>query len=159
MLLDVGDRCVRLDETEAYLADDEASHSFRGRTPRNAVMFGPPGHLYTYFTYGMHWCANVVTGRAGVGEAVLLRGGVPARGLDAIRARRPGARRDVDLCNGPAKLASALGLDGTANGIDLCAPATTVRLRRGEPVTTYASTPRIGITKAVDRPWRFVARD
>ena len=157
-VLVVGDRSVRITETEAYLGDDPASHSFRGPTPRTAVMFGPAGVLYVYFTYGMHWCANVVTGVDGVGEAVLLRGGLPLTGVDAMRAVRKAARRDQDLTNGPAKLAQALGLDGSANGVDLLADSAEIRIADdGTPTpTTIVTTPRVGISKAVDRPWRFL---
>lgn len=149
---------VRLTEVEAYEgADDPASHAFRGRTPRTAAMFGPPGHLYCYFTYGMHWCANIVCGSDGVAAAVLLRAGEVVRGLDPARARRPAAHRDVDLARGPARLASCLGLVAEHNGADLCAVASPVRLeslptrrRRG-----VRSGPRVGIGAAVERPWRF----
>ena len=157
-VLVVGDRSVRITETEAYLSDDPASHSFRGPTPRTAVMFGPAGVLYVYFTYGMHWCANVVTGADGVGEAVLLRAGLPLTGVDAMRAVRKAARRDRDLTNGPAKLAQALGLDGTANGVDLLVDSAEIRIAddASPAPATIVTTPRIGITKAVDRPWRFL---
>src|SRR5690242_13524716 len=108
---------VRLTEVEAYEgADDPASHAFRGLTGRTAVMFGPPGHLYTYFTYGMHWCANVVCGTDGVAAAVLLRAGAVVEGVDAARERRPAARRDSELARGPARLARCLGLGAEQNG-------------------------------------------
>lgn len=159
MVLVVGGRSVRITETEAYLRDDPASHSFRGPTPRNAVMFGPAGCLYTYFTYGMHWCANVVTGDEGVGEAVLLRAGVALTGIDDMRAARPAARRDRDLTNGPAKLAQALGLGRAENGVDLTtrpSPVSMVDDGHGPPAR-IVTTPRIGISKAVERPWRYLA--
>jgi DNA-3-methyladenine glycosylase len=149
---------VRLTEVEAYEGlDDPASHAFRGRTSRTAVMFGPAGHLYCYFTYGMHWCANVVCGPDGVAAAVLLRAGEVVEGIDAARDRRPAARRDVDLARGPARLATCLGLGADMNGVDLCAPASPVRLesmpaRRRPGVVTG---PRVGITAATDRAWRF----
>src|SRR5581483_10170736 len=95
---------------------DPASHAHNGRTPRNAVMFGPPGYLYVYFTYGMHWCMNVVCGPPGRASAVLLRAGAVADGLALARSRRPAARRDTDLARGPARLAAALGIDGGATG-------------------------------------------
>jgi DNA-3-methyladenine glycosylase len=149
---------VRLTEVEAYEGvDDPASHAFRGRTTRTEVMFGPPGHLYCYFTYGMHWCANVVCGTDGVAAAVLLRAGEVVRGADEAFTRRPAARRERDLARGPARLATCLGLDRAANGLDLCSDTSPVRLesvpsRRAAGVRTG---PRVGITAAADRPWRF----
>jgi DNA-3-methyladenine glycosylase len=111
---------ARLVEVEAYAGeDDPGSHGFRGETPRTTTMFGAPGHLYVYFTYGMHWCMNVVTGDAGVCGAVLLRAAAPIAGIDTMRVRRPKSRRDRDLCSGPAKLAQAFALDGGHDGIDL----------------------------------------
>jgi DNA-3-methyladenine glycosylase len=149
---------VRLTEVEAYEgAKDAASHAYRGRTQRTAVMFGPPGHLYCYFTYGMHWCANVVCGTDGVAAAVLLRAGEVIAGVETARRRRPAARRDADLARGPARLAACLALGATQNGVDLLAPDAPVRLvtvsaRRPRDVHTG---PRVGITAAADRPWRF----
>lgn len=148
----------RIVEVEAYRSDEPASHTFRGRTARNAVMFGDAGHLYVYFSYGMHHCANVVTGRAGESQAVLLRGLVPLEGLDVIRFRRPASTPTARLTDGPGKLCQALGIDLNANGTDLCAPG---QLWIGDdgvqPPTDPTVTARIGITKAVDLPWRFVA--
>jgi DNA-3-methyladenine glycosylase len=149
---------VRLTEVEAYEgADDPASHAFRGRTARTSVMFGPAGHLYCYFTYGMHWCANIVCGVDGVASAVLLRAGEVVEGADVAFERRPAARRAADLARGPARLATSLALDRGTNGMDLCDPASPVRLqslpsRRPRGVL---SGPRVGIAVASERPWRF----
>ena len=119
-VLSVGDRAGRIVEVEAYHgANDAASHAYRGLTPRTAIMFGPAGFLYVYFTYGMHWCANVVCGPDGEAAAVLIRALAPLSGLEAMRAARPKARRDLDLCNGPAKLCQALGITGADDGTDL----------------------------------------
>ncbi len=149
---------VRLVEVEAYRgADDPASHCYRGRTPRNAVMWGPAGHLYTYFIYGMHFCANVVCLTEGVAGAVLLRAGVVLTDPGVARSRRPSARRDVDLARGPARLAALLGLDRASNGVDLTDPCSPVRLLAGDPVPASAvrSGPRVGVAAARTRPWRF----
>jgi DNA-3-methyladenine glycosylase len=156
---DIGGRTValRLTEVEAYNgADDPASHSYRGETKRNGIMFGPAGFLYMYFTYGMHWCANIVCGVEGQPTAVLLRAGEIVDGIDVARERRHDPPRDRDLARGPARLASALGLGAAENGTDLCRPGSPVRLvsmprRRGAVVAG----PRVGITVAVERPWRF----
>jgi len=149
---------VRITEVEAYEgAADPASHAFRGPTPRTAVMFGPPGGLYCYFTYGMHWCANVVCGTDGVAAAVLLRAGQIVEGADTAFARRPAARTARELARGPARLASCLALDVTTNGVDLCDPASPVRIegvRRRRPPRVVAG-PRVGISVATDRPRRF----
>lgn len=151
-------RCARVVEVEAYRgADDPASHAHRGPTPRTTVMFGPPGHLYVYLSYGMHWCANVVCDDDGVAGAVLLRAADPVAGLDAMRRCRPAARRDRDLASGPGKLGQALGLDGAHDGADL------VTADRGVTITADgwtapvapATSPRIGISAATDRPWRW----
>jgi DNA-3-methyladenine glycosylase len=150
-----GTSAVRLVETEAYdgAGLDPASHAHRGPTPRNTVMFGPPGHLYLYFTYGMHWCANVVCAPEGVAQAVLLRAGEPVCGEELIRARRP-ASRPRDLARGPARLCQALGLAGWANGASLADGP--VLLTAGWPVPDdqVGWTGRVGIAAATDRPWR-----
>ncbi|RGC66043.1 3-methyladenine DNA glycosylase [Micromonospora sp. MW-13] len=150
---------VRITEVEAYAgtAGDPASHAHRGRTPRNAVMFGPAGHAYVYFTYGMHWCVNVVTGPDGEASAVLLRAGEVVEGVEAARARRTAVRRDVDLARGPARLCAALGIDKTVYGCHLLddGPA---RLRPAAvpvPGAAIAAGPRVGVTGAHDVPWRF----
>jgi DNA-3-methyladenine glycosylase len=155
---DVGgtDLVARLVETEAYTADDPAAHSYAGLTPRTATMFGLPGHLYVYFSYGMHWCANVVSGPAGAGEAVLLRAAEPLAGHGVFRDRRRGVA-DRDLLRGPARLAQAFGLDRSANGADLCAPDAVVHLADDGTRPDVEVTARIGITKAADLPRRYVA--
>jgi DNA-3-methyladenine glycosylase len=153
-----GPVAVRLVEVEAYRgADDPASHSYRGRTPRNTVMWGPAGHLYTYFVYGMHFCANVVCLTDGVAGAVLLRAGEVVSDPALARARRPTARRDVDLARGPARLAALLGLGREQNGVDLTDPASPVRLCAGDPVLSslVRTGPRVGVAAAATRPWRF----
>jgi DNA-3-methyladenine glycosylase len=162
-VLVAGDRAGRIVEVEAYKGVvDPASHAYRGETRRTTVMFGPPGYLYVYFTYGMHWCANVVTGPAGEASALLIRALAPLRGLDEMRLLRPAARRDRDLCNGPAKLCQALGITGADNGIDLLARpksphAAAVRLvDDGTPPPEHpAQGKRIGISVATEEPWRF----
>jgi DNA-3-methyladenine glycosylase len=150
-----GAAAVRIVEAEAYDGSglDPASHAFRGRTARNAVMFGPPGHLYVYFTYGMHWCANVVCAPDGVAQAVLLRAGEPVLGTELMARRRP-AGRPQDLTRGPARLTEALGLAGWANGASLTAGP--VLLTAGEPVpdAQVAWTGRVGVTAGAERPWR-----
>ena len=163
-----GNRAGRIVEVEAYHgANDAASHAYRGLTPRTEVMFGPPGFLYVYFTYGMHWCANVVCGPEGEAAAVLLRALEPLVGLEAMRVARPAARRDVDLCNGPAKLCQALGIARPENGTDLLAPVGRrgrggggvggVRLRDDgtPPPRRPGRGTRIGIKEATDKRWRF----
>ncbi len=146
---------ARLVETEAYREDDPASHSFRGPTPRNGVMFGPAGHLYVYFTYGMHYCMNVVTGKVGEGSAVLLRAAEPLDGLEAMRRRR-GTERVLALCSGPARLTEALSVDRALDGTDLVRGAE-VWLEHGQGLSTEAimTGPRVGIRQAVEKPWRF----
>ncbi|MET9020808.1 DNA-3-methyladenine glycosylase [Actinopolymorpha sp. NPDC004070] len=149
---------VRLTEVEAYDGpNDPGSHAYRGRTARNAVMFGPPGHLYVYFTYGMHWCINLVCGDNGHASAVLLRAGEVITGEDLAKSRRSAARSARDLARGPARLAQALGVDRAGNGLDTFAPSSPVRLGPGEPVAAASIRrgPRVGLAAAADRPWRF----
>jgi DNA-3-methyladenine glycosylase len=152
-------RCAgRIVEVEAYVgAEDPASHAYRGETARNRTMFGPAGHLYVYFTYGMHWCANAVCGDEGEGTAVLLRALAPVEGLDEMRARRAKARRDRDLCSGPAKLCQALGIDRAYDGVDLTRPRSAVRIVDDgvPPPERPGCSPRIGIRVAVEHPWRW----
>ncbi|MEU8423901.1 DNA-3-methyladenine glycosylase [Micromonospora sp. NPDC048835] len=157
--LHAGGVTVRITEVEAYAGTggDPASHAHRGRTPRNAVMFGPAGYAYVYFTYGMHWCVNVVTGVEGEACAVLLRAGEVVDGLATARERRPAIRRDVDLARGPARLCSALGIDRAAYGAYLLGGGP-VRLRPPAgpvPPETVVAGPRVGVTGAHDLPWRF----
>jgi DNA-3-methyladenine glycosylase len=157
-VLVVGGRSGRIVEVEAYKgSEDPASHAFRGLTPRTTVMFGPPGFLYVYFTYGMHWCANVVCRPEGEAGAVLVRALEPLQGIEAMRLDRSAARRDRDLCNGPAKLCQALGISGTDNGTDLLARRARVRLLDDgtPPPRRPAQGPRIGIKVATENPWRF----
>jgi DNA-3-methyladenine glycosylase len=153
-----GEVAVRLVEVEAYRgADDPASHCYRGRTSRNAVMWGPAGHLYVYFVYGMHFCANVVCLTDGVAGAVLLRAGEVVSDPVVARRRRPTARGDAELARGPARLAALLGLDRSRDGVDLTEASSPVRLYRGEPVPDAAirTGPRVGVTAAAELPWRF----
>ncbi len=182
-LLARGNRVGRIVEVEAYRgAEDPASHAYRGQTRRNSVMFGPAGYLYVYFTYGMHWCANVVCGPEGVAQAVLLRALAPEAGIEEMRAARPAARRDHDLCNGPAKLCQAFGITGVDNGADLLgagaggsgaagghggkdevagkSDSTTVLYDDGmEPPRRPASGCRVGISAATDLAWRWWVAD
>ena len=152
-----GGRAARLVEVEAYRgADDPGSHGYRGMTPRTRVMFGPPGHLYVYFTYGMHWCANAVCGPDGTCGAVLLRAAVPEEGLEEMRAARARARVDRDLCRGPARLCQALGLTGVQNGADLVGGAGPRIVDDGVPPPGAPGVSRrIGLTTGADLPWRF----
>ena len=154
---------VRLTEVEAYAGPgDPGSHARNGRTPRTEVMFGPPGHLYVYFSYGMHWCVNVVCAPEGAASAVLLRAGEVVAGHELARARRPAARVDRDLARGPARLAGALGLDGAMDGAPLGAArsSSSVRLVLGpSPDGRVRTGPRVGVSgpggDAATFPWRF----
>ncbi|MGZ4436763.1 MAG: DNA-3-methyladenine glycosylase [Nocardioidaceae bacterium] len=153
-----GTVAVRLTEVEAYGGEaDPASHAWRGRTPRTEVMFGPAGRLYVYFSYGMHWCGNVVTGPDGHASAVLLRAGRVVEGLELARSRRGPRVADKALARGPANLMQALGLDRAADGLDLL-DGGAVRLEAGAgapPVTEVQVGPRVGVSREPDRPWRF----
>lgn len=143
---------VRLTEVEAYAgADDPGSHAFRGPTPRTEVMFGPPGRLYVYFTYGMHFCCNVVCGPEGTASAVLLRAGEVVDGLELARERRPKSS-DRDLARGPARLCKVLGIERAAGGLDLTGG---VLVLPDQPVSEVSAGPRVGLRHAADRPWRF----
>ena len=146
----------RIVEVEAYDQSDPASHSFRGPTPRCEVMFGPAGRLYVYRSYGIHWCANVVCDEVGHGAAVLIRALEPLLSIDVQRRRR-GREREQDLCSGPGKLCQALGIVGDDNEVDLCAAHSRIRVLDDglSPPAEPARGPRIGISKAVEKPWRF----
>jgi DNA-3-methyladenine glycosylase len=152
-----GDVRVRLVEVEAYRGgDDPASHCYRGRTDRNAVMFGPAGHLYVYFVYGMHFCLNVVCLTDGQPGAVLLRAGEVTAGEELARQRRPAVRKDTQLASGPARLAGVLGITRECNGADLTSPDSPVQLYTGDLVDEddVRTGPRVGVATAIDLPWR-----
>jgi DNA-3-methyladenine glycosylase len=156
---------VTLTEVEAYAGQaDPASHAYRGPTRRNAVMFGEPGHAYVYFTYGMHFCVNLVCLPEGTASAVLLRAGAVVAGADLARRRRAATRSaragpsDRDLARGPARLCQALGIDRTLDGTDVCDPGSVLRVRRGSaavPPGAICHGPRVGVSRAADEPWRF----
>jgi DNA-3-methyladenine glycosylase len=152
---------ARIVEVEAYLGSDDAgSHAYRGMTPRTEVMFGPPGHLYVYFTYGMHWCANVVGAHRNRGDAaaVLLRAAAPVAGLDVMRTRRVKARRDRDLLAGPARLCQGLGISGADNGNDLVRGPIRIVDDDVPPPPAPGISARIGLAagRGDEHPWRFV---
>jgi DNA-3-methyladenine glycosylase len=152
-----GDVSIRISEVEAYDgANDAASHAFRGPTPRNAVMFGPPGHAYVYFTYGMHFCMNLVCAPGGIAQAVLLRAGEVVDGIEVAQARRPAAR-PRDLARGPARLCVALAVDRAFDGVDVTNRKSPITVAAGAPVAEAAvrSGPRVGISAAADWPYRF----
>jgi DNA-3-methyladenine glycosylase len=157
---------VELTEVEAYAgASDPASHAYRGKTARNAVMFGPPGHAYVYFTYGMYFCVNLVCLGNGSASAVLLRAGRIIEGEELARSRRTRGRNALpfrDLARGPARLCQALDIDLSQDGTDVCVPESPLRMRWPEASTTarsaqrkVASGPRVGISRAAEVPWRF----
>ena len=157
-LLVRGPLVARIVEVEAYCgAEDPGSHAYRGQTKRNATMFGKPGLLYVYFTYGMHWCANAVCGREGEGIAVLLRAAAPLEGVDAMRAVRPAARADRDLCSGPAKLCQAFGITGAHDGADLVAGDREIVIADDgtPPPVEPANGLRVGLTAGAEHPWRW----
>ena len=179
-LLVAGSRVGRIVEVEAYRGgEDPGSHAYRGPTRRNTTMFGPPGHLYVYFSYGMHWCANVVCQPAGIPHAILIRALAPVAGIDEMRAARSrGQKRPVgerDLCRGPGRLCQALGIDGRHDGADLVGGGGGIRIvddgtppprsiratlpsgaETGAPVdTAFAVSRRVGLTRGADLPWRF----
>jgi DNA-3-methyladenine glycosylase len=153
----------RIVEVEAYVGEeDQASHARFGRTGRNAPMYGPPGHAYVYFVYGMHYCLNVVTEREGFPAAVLVRALEPLEGIELMRARR-GGRTDVELTSGPARLCQALGIDRRFDGVDLCLPDGRLFIERDAAVSddAVAAGPRIGVRgdeTALTVPWRFYVR-
>jgi DNA-3-methyladenine glycosylase len=156
-LLTVDGVTLRITEVEAYLGEfDPGSHAFRGPGRRNAVMYGPPGHLYTYFTYGMHVCANIVCSPEGTASAVLLRAGEIVEGVAVARARRTTSRADADLARGPARLCVALGITLADGGADLAGPR--VRLELPAVQAPFATGPRTGVSGdggTLDYPWRF----
>lgn len=152
---------VRLTEVEAYAGRlDPGSHAYRGRTTRNEVMFGPAGHLYVYFTYGMHHCCNIVCGADGEASAVLLRAGEVVAGRDVARERRPGIR-ERDWARGPARLTRTLGIDRSFDGLDLCDPSGPMRLepRAGMSAVRHRTGPRVGVSgeggDGAAYPWRY----
>ncbi len=148
---------VKIVETESYDQTDAASHSYRGETTRTKVMFGEWGHLYVYFTYGMHYCANIVTGQKGHGAGVLIRAVEPLEGIDIIEKRR--GKTGIETTNGPAKLCQALGIDITLSGHDLRSGDIRLIPRPPLPATAIVQTTRVGITRAIDIPWRFYIKD
>jgi DNA-3-methyladenine glycosylase len=154
-----GERLVgRIVETEAYHQTDAASHSYKGRTPRTDIMFGPAGYLYVYFTYGMHYCMNVVTGAEGEGSAVLIRALEPVAGEAVMQARRGPVLRQ-QLTNGPAKACQALGIDRQYNGHNLQHLPIQLQIMEALAEDAVTQTTRIGITKDIERPWRFYVTD
>ncbi len=159
---EAGRLVARLVEVEAYAADaDPGSHAYRGKTRRNAVMFGPPGHLYVYFTYGMHWCANVVCGSEGWASAVLLRAAAPVGGVDAMWRRRPKARRERELCSGPARLTQALGLTGADDGTDLTRGLLRLLDDGTPPPARPGRSTRVGLRpgRGDEHRWRWFVRE
>ncbi len=158
-ILEFGGVSGRIVETEAYLGEDDgAAHSARGVTPRTKIIFGPPGHAYVYFIYGMYDCLNIVCQPEGIAGCVLIRALEPVIGLDEMRSRRPAARHDEDLANGPGKLTRALGIKITHNGVDVTKGPITIHKPERRETFEVATSARIGITKSVDLPLRFFIR-
>ena len=158
ILLRSDGRCARILEVEAYAgSEDPAAHSFCGKTARNATMFGPPGHLYVYFTYGMHWGSNAVCGEVGEGVGVLLRAAQPLHRLDLMYAARHTAKRPTDLASGPGKLSQAFAITREHDGADLVTGDRGIRIMSDGTLPPHAPAagPRIGISKAMDLPWRW----
>lgn len=145
-------------ETEAYHQSDEASHSYRGKTDRTAAMFGPPGRAYIYFTYGMHWCFNITAEAQGTGAGVLVRALEPTRGIELMRARR-GRQEIRELCNGPSKLTQAMGISQADYGKTVYEGEFQLKPRSAASSLSIRSGPRIGISKARDKAWRFWVED
>ena len=152
----------RIVEVEAYCgAIDPAAHSYRGKTARNATMFGPPGHMYVYFTYGMHWCCNTVCAEEGDGSGVLLRALAPLAGIEQMRERRHAVRRDRDLCSGPGRLTQAMGINGVHDGIELFsgrAPFCIVSDGTAPPARLDGRA-RVGISRGQEHLWRWYVED
>jgi DNA-3-methyladenine glycosylase len=155
----IGDHIVRVRivEVEAYNQSDAASHSFKGKTPRTDIMFGPAGHLYVYFTYGMHYCCNIVTGKEGEGSAILIRAVEPLNNIDYLEQVR--GKTGVDMTNGPAKLCQALAIDTSMNGHNLQNAPLKLIIQPPIADDLIVRTTRIGITKDRHRPWRFYLKD
>ncbi|KQX99712.1 3-methyladenine DNA glycosylase [Rhodanobacter sp. Root480] len=155
-------RSGRIVEVEAYCgANDAAAHTYRGKSRRNASMFGPAGHMYVYFTYGMHWCCNAVCGEVDEGVGVLLRALAPLTGLERMRAARAACRRDRDLCRGPARLCKAFDIDGSCDGLDLVGGlgSLTIVDDGTPPPAKPIETSRVGVSQAADEPWRWYVAD
>ena len=148
-------RIARLVEVEAYAQDDPAAHTYRGKTARNESMFGPAGHLYVYFSYGIHWCANLVCGEAGFGAGVLLRAAEPVAGIELMRAAR-GKEPLEQLCSGPGRLAQAFGIDRSFDGTDVTGSGLITVLDDGMRPKNIVVCPRIGLSKNADAPLRFL---